>query len=209
MSREVFVGKKRMVKRQPMILVVMEQWSQAACANCEIFFRNAVVKSENQRKAQSPCRTPEYMVQSIPVQGCPSTHWKARAHASAPRRATAGATKPTQSPCPGQGLRHPSPAQEGKETVFIRAVTISRQTAFLHLSRQAKQPARPMRQIFCSWTYSSFLHKRDIKKLQIVMYFFFPMGHARKTTPVQSSSSSHLATGAQIFVMTGKKKILN
>lgn len=54
-----------------MILVVMEQWSQAACANCEIFFRNTAVKSENQRKAQSPCRTPEYMVQSIPVQGCP------------------------------------------------------------------------------------------------------------------------------------------
>lgn len=140
-----------------------------------------------------------------PYRDASSTPWKDRAQASAPRRATARATKPTRSPCPGQSLRHPPPAQEGKETVFTRAVTLSRQAAFLHLSRQAEQPARPGRWVFCSWTYSSSLHKHDIEKLQSVMYFFFPMGHARKTTPVQSSSSSHLATGAHIFVMAGKK----
>lgn len=44
-----------------MILVVMEQWSQAACANCEVFFRNIVVKTESQRKVQSPHQTFEYI----------------------------------------------------------------------------------------------------------------------------------------------------
>lgn len=70
-SRGVFVGKKRIVKKQPMILMETVQWSQTACANCKIFFGNTIVKTENQRKVQSSCQAPEYTAaaQRLRVQG--------------------------------------------------------------------------------------------------------------------------------------------
>lgn len=154
---------------------------------------------------QPPCPTPEYAAQRLPIWGCLLNPLKRQSSSLSAQAGYSQSAQAHTKPVPWPRFKNSVPCTGREGDSFTRAVTLGRTPAFLDLSSPAKQLAGLGRWVFCSWICSSSLHKHDIEKPQSVMYFFFPMGHARKTTPAQNGGTSRLATSAQIFVMAGKR----